>query len=418
MTIAAFQTTAADNLINAKEPAAAAAPAHIPTGGRPVSVLPEAGLTGAVPYATDKINTAHDRDVWNADYAALHDPAPAGARPDFLITAGRDKTAFIIDLKGDNDFYLAGHRGEVNAALINPNTETRATGWFAATASDDTTARVWKLAGEHAFFELKKHTKPLSGLAWSRDGRWLVSTSLDAKTIIWNVAGEQPQAAQILDKSTGSLWAPALLETPGGAWLVTPSGDGKAYIYSFPDGKFLRALNHGAPVRRAALSPDGRLVLTAGTDGRAVLWDRTQGTKLVEAVHGKTVRDVAFDATGRYFATASDDGTAQVWNAQALKGVLALKGHSAPVFAVAFTPGGPGVVTASWDRTARIWNFAEKRCLAVCSGHANVLWSVKFSPTGSNFCTTGADGTTRIWDLRAIPGTESVRPKLAPPPPL
>ena len=149
-----------------------------------------------------------------------------------------------------------------------------------------------------------------------------------------------------------------------------------------------------------------------------MLWDRTQGTKLVEAVHGKTVRDVAFDATGRYFATASDDGTAQVWNAQALKGVLALKGHSAPVFAVAFTPGGPGVVTASWDRTARIWNFAEKRCLAVCSGHANVLWSVKFSPTGSNFCTTGADGTTRIWDLRAIPGTESVRPKLAPPPPL
>ena len=380
-------------------------------GASPVSVLPAASLAGATEFATEKINASHERDVWQADYAALRASAPPGARPDFLITAGRDKTAFVMDLKGDNDFPLTGHAGEVNAALLNPNADARATGWFAATASDDATARVWRLAPGHAFAELKAHTAPLSGLAWSRDGRWLVTAAKDKKAIIWDLASDPPKAAQILDQSGGSVWAPTLLETKNGAWLVTPGGDGQARIYSFPDGKFLRALHHGASVRRAALSPDGRLVLTAGADGRAVLWDRETGAPQLEAVHEKTVRDVAFDATGRYFATASDDGTAQVWDAQTHQGVLALKGHTAPVFAVAFTPGGPGVVTASWDRTARIWNFAEKRCLAVLTGHANVLWSVKFSPTGSNFCTTGADGTTRIWDLRAIPGTESVRPK-------
>ncbi len=376
-----------------------------------LSVLPEASLAGAGEFATDKINTAHERDVWNADYASLPPSAPPGAKPAFLITAGRDKTAFVMDMMGDNDFFLTGHEGEVNAALINPNADARATGWFAATASDDTTARVWKLAPGHAFAELRKHTAPLTGLVWSRDGRWLVTTSKDRKAIIWDLSGAVPQPAQILDRSAGNLWAPTLLETKTGAWLVTPGGDGKAYIYSFPDGKFLRVLDHGAPVRRAALSPDGRLVLTAGGDGRAVLWNRETGEPLLEAVHEKAVRDVAFDAAGRYFATASADGTAQVWDAQTLKGVLALKGHTAPVFAVAFTPGGPGVVTASWDRTARLWNFAEKRCLTVLTGHANVLWSLKFSPTGTNFCTTSADGTTRIWDLKAIPGTESVRPK-------
>ena len=398
--------------ITRKEPVKESGRPLVPKGGPSRGpALPDASLGGASEFATEKINTSHDRDVWNADYASLPNPAPPGARPPFLITAGRDRTVFVMDILGDNDFFLTGHTDEVNAALINPNAATRATGWFAATASDDKTARVWRLAPGHAFAELRAHTAPLTGLAWSRDGRWLVTASKDKKVIIWDVGGDQPKVAQVLDQSGGSVWAPTLLETKIGAWLVTPGGDGQARIYSFPDGKFLRALHHGASVRRAALSPDGRLVLTAGADGRAVLWDRETGAALLEAVHEKAVRDVAFDAAGRYFATASDDGTAQVWDTQTLQGVLALKGHTAPVFAVAFTPGGPGVVTASWDRTARIWNFAEKRCLAVLSGHTNVLWSVKFSPTGSNFCTTSADGTTRIWDLRAIPGTESVRPK-------
>ena len=403
---------AAMNEVARKEPVKEGGRPSVANGGTSrVSVLPQASLAGVAEFSTDKINTSHERDVWNADYATLPDPAPPGARPPFLITAGRDKTAFVMDLMGDNDFFLTGHTGEVNAALINPNAAARATGWFAATASDDQTARVWKLGPGHAFAELKAHTAQLTGLAWSRDGRWLVTTGKDRKAIIWDVSTDRPKPAQILDRSGGSVWSPTLLETKTGAWLVTPSGDGKAYIYSFPDGKFLRVLDHGAPVRRAALSPDGRLVLTAGGDGRAVLWERETGEPLLEAVHEKAVRDVAFDATGRYFVTGSADGSAQVWDAQKREGVVALKGHTAPVFAVAFTPGGPGVVTTSWDRTARIWNFAEKRCVAVCTGHANVLWSVKFSPTGGSFCTTSADGTTRIWDLKAIPGTEALRPK-------
>ena len=392
-------------------------PAGTNGGTRIVSVLPEATLDGAVQFATDKINSSHARNVWNADYAALPDAAPAGASPDFLITSGSDKKAFVMDLKGGKDFPLIGHRDEVNAALINPHRASWEKGWFAATASDDDTARVWKFgpghvpAARHAFAELKGHTADLTGLAWSRDGRWLVTTSKDHRTIIWDVSGEVPKIARTLDQSTGSVWFPALLETTNnGAWLVTPSSDGKAYLYTFPKGEFVRELNHGASVRRAALSPDGRLVVTGGADGRAVLWECETGKLLLEAVHEKAVRDVAFDATGRYFVTGSADGSAQVWDVQERKGVVALKGHTAPVFAVAFLPGGPGVVTTSWDRTARIWNFAEKRCLAICTGHADVLWSVKCSPTGRYFCTTGGDGTTRLWDLKKIPGTESVRP--------
>ena len=394
-----------------KENDAPAAPITLP-------VLPVVTAEGAAKMTTDKINASHVRNVWNADYSSLPD---GGVGSSYLITSGSDRKAVVMDLKGSNDFVLKGHKDEVNAVLINPDRTAWDKGWFAATASDDNTARVWKFVSaqlpvpSHAFAELKGHVADLTGLMWSKDGHWLVTTSKDHKAIIWDVSGEKPKAVKTLDQSTGSVWLPALVETSAnGAFLATPSSDGNAYIYTFPEGKYLRALEHGASVRRAVLSPDGKLVLTAGADGRAVLWDRASGDLLAQAVHEKAVRDVAFDATGKYFVTGSADGTAQVWETQPREGVFAqkrdglvvLKGHTAPVFSVAFVPGSNRVVTTSWDRTAIVWDFLEKKCLAVCNGHTDVIWSVKCSPDGRHFCTTGGDGTTRLWDLKKILGTE------------
>ncbi|MEO6742045.1 MAG: WD40 repeat domain-containing protein [Chthoniobacteraceae bacterium] len=380
-----------------------------------------ATLEGAVEFSTTKVDANHKRDVWNADYGKFPDPAHPGRLKAFLITAGKDKTAFVMDLEGDGDFALKGHTDEVNAALINPNPDAASGGWFAATASDDSTARVWKF-GTSRDSKVLKHKTPLTGLVWSRDGRWLVTTSkgkddIKGLAMIWDLTGDLNNPAKILTESTGSIWQSALSDpkhgTDGHSWLVTPSSDGKAYVYSFPDGMLSHRLDHGAPVRRAAITPDGRFVVTAGADGRAILWDlqKSDEKPAVVVVHAKAVRDVTFDSAGHYFATGSDDGSAQIWDTQNLKGIVTLAGHTAPIYSIAFTPRGPGLVTTSWDRTARIWNFAEKRCIAICTGHTNVLWSTKFDLTGNKFCTTSADGTTRIWELKAIPGTEALRAK-------
>jgi WD40 repeat protein len=119
------------------------------------------------------------------------------------------------------------------------------------------------------------------------------------------------------------------------------------------------------------------------------------------------VRDVAFQPGGTHFVTASADNTAQVWDAQTGKGVVTLRGHSAPVFSARFTNFGPGVVTVSWDNTARLWNYQTKKCVAILRGHLDVLWSVEFSPSGAHFTTTSGDGTARLWELKRIPGGDA-----------
>jgi WD40 repeat protein len=394
-----------------------------PTTNQPTATPPPAADTaGAAEYITDKIFIGHERGVWSARYSS---PKFSGAQPvnanRFIVTASRDQTARVWDLVGDGDFPLRGHHGEVNDAIFNPNPGPEAFRWRIATASDDNTAALWKMNERDKPEILAGHTGAVTGLAWSSDGTFLVTTSKDKTARIWNISGPAP-ISTVLDKHAGSVWVPDLVEVGNKAWLVTPSADGTARVWNFPSGEPCafsanspedrEVLRHGAPVRRAVMDSKARWVLTAGADGRAILWDRKTGARLAVVSHEKPVRDVAFNPGGNLFVTASADNTAQVWDAEKKTGLVTLKGHTAPVFSARFTPYGPGVVTVSWDQTARLWNYETKKCVAILRGHLDVLWSVEFSPTGTNFTTTSGDATARLWDLKRIPGGSAFLPPM------
>lgn len=396
----------------AGESAFVSSPAAGPVG---FAKLPEADISGAVEFKTDKVFSGHKGAVWRARYGPGNVQRPSRT----LITAGQDRTARIWDLVGNKDFPLTGHRGEVNDALLNPNGSDPNT-WFAATASDDANAALWKAEEPANPFYLIGHKKQVTGLAWTRDGSWLVTTSRDGQVGIWDVAHPSHNAVTFLQGHTDSIWLPELVETPEKIWLVTPSADGTVRLWVLPSGEKAtfsknkpedrEVLRHGVPVRRAAMDSQARWIVTAGADGDAILWDRQTGERLCQVQHKEAVREVGFQPGGTHFVTASDDNTAQVWDAQTRKGVVTLAGHEAAVFSARFTLYGPGVVTISLDNTARLWNYETKKCIAILRGHRDVLWSLKFSPSGTNFTTTSGDGTARLWDLKQIPGGSAFLP--------
>ncbi len=386
----------------------------------PAAELPEADSSSAVEYRTDKTFTGHKGAVWRVHYGPANAQRGDSAT---IITAGHDQTARIWDAASTKGFPLTGHRREVNDALLNPKPGSDANAWFAATASDDTKAALWKAAEPGKPFYLIGHKKQVTGLAWTGDGNWLATTSRDGKIGIWDVAHPTNNAVAFLEGHTDSVWTPDLVETPEKTWLVTPSADGTARLWILPTGekaKFSKnkpedseVLRHGAPVRRAVMDSQARWILTAGGDGYAILWDRKTGERLCQAKHADAIRDVAFQPGGTHFVTASADKTAQVWDAQTRQGIVSLTGHEAPVFSARFTTYGPGVVTISWDNTARLWNYQTKKCIAILRGHLDVLWSVEFSPSGTTFTTTSGDGTAKLWDLKQIPGGEAFLPQPA-----
>jgi WD40 repeat protein len=407
------QQRAIDSVIS-KEDISPETPVTSTAGGDDAGQPADADLSGAVDYNTDKIFVGHKGAVWNVHYST---PPIGGVFPgksdSYCITAGRDQTARVWDWKGDNDFVLEGHRGEVNDARFNPQPRSQES-WFAATASDDRTVGLWKPKEPDKPVLLKGHRGAVTALAWSSDGSWLASTSRDNDVRIWNVAGDAPPKSKVLAGHTDKVWLPCLVESEGKGWLATPSADGTARLWNFPGGEPVSfgdkaasdqgVLRHGAPVRRVAMDSKARWVLTAGADGRAKLWERATGKQLLSIRHENDVMDVAFEPNGARFVTASADNTAQVWDAQSQQGIVTLRGHTAPIFSARFTEHGPGVVTVSWDKTARLWNYETKKCIAVLRGHTDVLWSVEFSPMGHAFMSTSGDGTARLWPLNRIPG--------------
>src|SRR5262249_52589196 len=93
----------------------------------------------------------------------------------------------------------------------------------------------------------------------------------------------------------------AIAFSPNGRQLVTASDDGTARIWDATTGKPpSRTPRHGKAVLHAVFSPDGDYVATAGADGTAALWRSDPGMSIGEPMkHLGAVVTVAFSPDGR-----------------------------------------------------------------------------------------------------------------------
>jgi hypothetical protein len=187
--------------------------------------------------------------------------------------------------------------------------------------------------------------------------------------------------------------------SPDGKRVVTGSNDNTAKIWDAANGTELLTLNgHGSGVRSVAFSPDGRRVVTGSFDKTAKLWDGQSGQELLTLKgHADGVFSVAFSPDGRRVVTGGGDKTAKIWDAENGQELLTLKGHGDILFSAAFSPDGRRVVTGSFDKTAKLWDGQSGQELLTLKGHADRVRSVAFSPDGRRVVTGSLDKTAKLW---------------------
>jgi uncharacterized protein with WD repeat len=166
---------------------------------------------------------------------------------------------------------------------------------------------------------------------FSKDGRYMISSSFDKSIKIWNVA--DGKLMKTLDGHTEAVVSLAFNDD--GSLLATGSDDQKINLWSFPEGKLIRTmtgeLHH---VYGLAFEPGGNRLLSGHLDKPAIgealqslfghthynkgvtarLWDYSTG-KLLQTFseHADDVNDVGWSHDGKYFVTCSEDETVQVW---------------------------------------------------------------------------------------------------------
>jgi hypothetical protein len=117
---------------------------------------------------------------------------------------------------------------------------------------------------------LEGHTDWVTAVAFSPDGRRILTGSPDQTALLWDAASGAP--LKTLQGHAGSVYAVAF--SPDGTRILTGSGDNTARLWDAASGAQLKTLEgHTGPVSAVAFSPDGTHILTGSWDNTALLWD-------------------------------------------------------------------------------------------------------------------------------------------------
>ncbi|TAQ89813.1 hypothetical protein B7494_g1858 [Chlorociboria aeruginascens] len=187
--------------------------------------------------------------------------------------------------------------------------------------------------------------------------------------------------------------------SPDGKLVVSASGDDTTRIWDTATGALQQTFaSHLDSVNSVAFSPNGELVISASSDSTVKIWNAAIGAlqQTIEG-HSGSVNSVAFSPNGKLVVSASDDKTVRLWDAATGAALQMLEGHSDSVNSVAFSPDGKQIVSGSRDETVRLWNAATGAPLQTLEGHLDSVSSVAFSPDGKQVVSGSWDKTVRIW---------------------
>jgi len=224
------------------------------------------------------------------------------------------------------------------------------------------------------------HMAIIRGIAFTQDGKQLVSAGEDKVIRVWDLASGKTVRTIRGESASGSLgriFAMAL--SPDGKWLAvggdlrtstdTKSQEGKETqairLFHFESGKLVALLKgHTGIIRSLAFSPEGSKLISGSSDNTAIIWDT--GVQVGVQAHEQKL-------------------------------LHKLEGHKADVFAVAFSPDGNRAVTGSYDKDLRLWQVSDGSQIALMPGHGNRVNKIAVAPDGT-IASGDISGTILLWD--------------------
>ena len=267
-------------------------------------------------------------------------------------------------------------------------------GWFARTA-DVPPIRLWDWAAGRELRKLTGHPIGTISMAFTPDGKTLVSSGFEPMARVWDVAtgrevDHRPQHSSTID---------GLAVSPVDGTVFTFShADGPILRWNPADGRMLESMGvHPNVINNMAISPDGRMLVLLDQGREPALWDLA-GCKVIRRLGDEK-------HLGCCFAAFSPDGrmvTGQyrVWDVATGRRLASFQGDAQSWCLSAFSVDSRRVITVEME-TVRIWDVATG---------AEVRRAVEKIPMGRNAAISPDGRLVAVGQFRPSDGLDSREP--------
>ena len=290
-----------------------------------------------------------------------------------LLVVGLDSGIFgIYDMPGCTNIHtLSISQHGISTVAINGSGE-----WLAFGSSALGQLLVWEWRSESYVLKQQGHFYDLNVVAYSPDGRLMVTGGDDSKVKLWNA--ETGFCFVTFDDHDGPITAVEFAFGETGQAVVTASLDGTVRAFDLARYKNFRTMRTPSerPSQLLSLAVDGNgEVICAGAmePYEIYLWSMRNGQLLdVLTGHAGPISSLSFSPIEPRLVSGSWDGMVNVW--EPYKSTIPLDPfkHKSDVLAVAFSPKGDQICSACLDGTLTFWNIKEGRQVGVIQGRRDI----------------------------------------------
>ena len=311
-----------------------------------------------------------------------------------------------------------GHMGRIKDIMFSPD------GTLLYSISFDKTVRVWDVATGVMVRMLRGQINQgregmLNAAALSPDGRtlavggWLSPPKNHARTGIIRLLDPRTGAVKALLRGHSKV-IQSLAFSPNGRWLLSGSNDKTARLWDVASGQTRAVLRgHKSDIRTVSFSPDGRRAVTGEVLGTLILWRIPEMEQIAKlGGHKYGTYTAAFTPDGRWLLSGGFDNTIRLWDGRTGKFIKVLARQKGPVNELSISPNGRWVLIGTVGMTLENNVFripSGEKVTAFTRHRGNIAVATAFSPDGRLAATGGGfDHEIYLWD----PTTGEVRHRL------
>jgi len=300
-----------------------------------------------------------------------------------------------------------GNGGKIYAMALSADNHWLAVGGWMAEGygvNDEAVAniRLYDFASGTLVALLKGHRKSVVSLAFSPNGRWLVSGAADSNAILWDVKTQTlHQRLSVHPDDINVIYAVAF--TPDSQRVVTGGLNHSLNLWRVADGYLIQTINmfnkelianslirHRNQILDVVVAPNNRII-AGSLDHSIRFWDGDTGRSLGILVDdvGKEITSLGVSTDGAFLlaAVGLQESETHLYRLSDGKRLEHYREHDNIVLATALSPNSRWAAAAGGsDNSIHIWPIPQDKRHYRLGGVGNTIWAVGFDPdSGSIF---------------------------------